>query len=160
MTLGFMAIYAIVLHERLQLHRVAEFSLDISQNLAWLAARSGYISESAAASWLSDRLIPHVPTMVEHLPTLLVILGMLSVFYWQWVDDLRPYSLVQFFSLITIPMFMHFFPAIFSHQRHLYVALGWYAAAKVAEVLDKQIYKFTCRMLFLLVSSLNQLDSD
>ena len=36
----------------------------------------------------------------------LVLLGMTSVFYWKVTDDLRPYALVQFYSLMLLPLLM------------------------------------------------------
>lgn len=146
MTLGFMAIYSVVLHERLQLHRLSEYSLDIiAYSSDWLS-RLGVLDHAAAVNLLSVHIEPRLPAFVAALPAALAVIGVLSVFYWHLTDDLRPYFIVQFYPLVTIPLLMHFFDPVFSHAHHLVAALGWYGLAKVAEVADRPIYRLTCGM--------------
>lgn len=75
----------------------------------------------------------------------LVILGVLSTLYWhvgeqQGVGDLRPYALVQFGSLVAIPLMVLLFPPRYSRTSDLFVAVGWYALAKVFEHFDHEIF--------------------
>jgi hypothetical protein len=73
------------------------------------------------------------------LPMLLLI-GALSVVYWQMRGDLKPYVLVQFLPMALIPIVLLLFPSVFSTVTHFWVMLTLYAAAKVFEVSDHRIY--------------------
>jgi hypothetical protein len=76
----------------------------------------------------------------------LVGLGLGSIVYWYVSDrsgagDLRPYFLVQFFSLLAIPLLLLIFPARYSGSGVYLVALGAYLLGKVAEAKDVEIYR-------------------
>lgn len=79
------------------------------------------------------------------LPALL--LGLLSVLYWHWFDDLRLYFWVQLMPLLTVPVVMVLFRPIYSHQWLLLGALGCYILAKVTETYDREIFIFTLQLL-------------
>lgn len=72
-------------------------------------------------------------------------IGIASVFYWHWTDDLRPYIWVQFFPLLVLPALMLLFRNnyCYSHQWLLPVALFWYVLAKVTEIYDAVILNYT-----------------
>lgn len=72
-----------------------------------------------------------------------VIIGLASVLYWHWTDDLRPYYWVQLVPLLTIPTVITLFKGEYSHQWLLLAALGWYILAKVAEFYDLSIFRNT-----------------
>ncbi|MDP2240647.1 MAG: ceramidase domain-containing protein [Burkholderiales bacterium] len=72
-----------------------------------------------------------------------VALGIASVLYWYWTDDLSPYVWIQLVPLLTIPAVMVLFRSGYSHQWLLLVGLGWYVLAKVAELNDLAIYSGT-----------------
>ncbi len=72
-----------------------------------------------------------------------ILLGMASVLYWNWTDDLRPYIWVQLIPLLTLPAVMILFRNGYTHQWLLLVALGWYVLAKAAELNDLAIYNGT-----------------
>ncbi len=72
-----------------------------------------------------------------------VVLGLATVLYWHWTDDLRPYYWVQLLPLLTIPAVMRLFRGGYSHQWLLLVALGWYVLAKVTEWYDLAIFRHT-----------------
>ena len=76
-----------------------------------------------------------------------VLLGLASVLYWHWTDDLRPYYWVQFAPLLTIPVVMTLFRSGYSHQWLLLMALGWYLLAKVTEWYDLAIFFNTQELL-------------
>jgi hypothetical protein len=69
-----------------------------------------------------------------------VLLGLATVLYWHWTDDLRPYLWVQLAPLLTIPVVMVLFRSGYSHQWLLLMALGWYLLAKVTEWYDLVIF--------------------
>ncbi|KAF5936851.1 hypothetical protein HYC85_024357 [Camellia sinensis] len=73
---------------------------------------------------------------VSILPLLLA--GVISILYWRFFDDLRPYALVQFVPCIVIPIMAILLPPMYTHSTY------WlWAAAKVEEAADKPIYKWT-----------------
>lgn len=76
-------------------------------------------------------------------PLLALALG--SVIFWyagelRGAGDLRLYALVQFLPALLIPLLVALYPPKYTHGAYLFVALGWYAAAKVFEFFDRQIY--------------------
>lgn len=84
-------------------------------------------------------------TLGKYLLAPLAILGVLSTLYWhvgeqRGVGDLRPYALVQFGSLVAIPLMVLLFPPRYSRTGDLFVAVGWYALAKVFEHFDHEIF--------------------
>ena len=76
----------------------------------------------------------------------LIILGLLSIIYWQYSEsvgagDLRWYALVQFLPLIMMPFIFVLYPKPYSHSHLLWVFLGWYVMAKLLEHFDAQIFQ-------------------
>jgi Ceramidase len=76
-----------------------------------------------------------------------LILGIVSVVYWGCTDDLRLYGLVQFGPLLMLPVVLLLFEARYTHQRFLLYALVWYAAAKLCEAFDREIFLVTSRIV-------------
>lgn len=83
------------------------------------------------------------PQLGDKLLIPLVALGLASIFYWHWFDDLRLYIWVQFVPLLMLLFMALLFRSPYPHAWLLLVALGWYALAKGAEVLDGQILATT-----------------
>ena len=79
------------------------------------------------------------------LPALM--LGLSSVLYWHWFDDLRLYIWIQLIPLLTVPLVMVLFRSIYSHQWMLLAALGCYILAKLTEMYDWQIFVFSQQFL-------------
>jgi hypothetical protein len=75
------------------------------------------------------------------LPALLV--GLWSVVHWQRFDDLRFYAWVQFAPLLVLPAMMALFPSRYSHRGLLWLAMGFYALAKVLEACDGWVFGLT-----------------
>lgn len=69
-----------------------------------------------------------------------ITLGLASVLYWYWSDDLRLYFWVQLLPLLTIPAVMILFRSNYTHQWLLFIALFWYVLAKLAEFYDNPIF--------------------
>jgi hypothetical protein len=76
-----------------------------------------------------------------------VVLGLASVVYWRFSDDLRPYYWVQLIPLLIIPAVMVLFRSGYSHQWLLLVALGWYMLAKFTESHDVTIFRGTQELI-------------
>jgi len=78
----------------------------------------------------------------------LVVLGVSTVWYWQWSylngnEDLRPYLVVQFGGIILILTIASLYRSRYSHSGVIWVVGAIYVLAKMAEVLDIPIYQFT-----------------
>ena len=76
-----------------------------------------------------------------------ILLGLSSVVYWHWFDDLRFYIWVQLIPLLTIPVIMILYRAKYSHQWMLLAALGCYALAKITELGDSQIFALSQNLI-------------
>jgi hypothetical protein len=75
------------------------------------------------------------------------MLGIASVIYWHFTDDLRFYAWVQFFPLLYIPIVFLIYRRSSTHQSYLFAALGLYILAKMAEVFDKSVFLMTNQYL-------------
>ncbi|MBW9259040.1 MAG: hypothetical protein K1566_01515 [Candidatus Thiodiazotropha sp. (ex. Lucinisca nassula)] len=73
----------------------------------------------------------------------LVFVGISSVLYGYFFEDLRLYVWVQFIPLLTLPFFMVLFRNGYTHQGMLIVALLLYALAKAAEAYDTAVFQMT-----------------
>ncbi len=76
----------------------------------------------------------------------LLIIGLLSVLYWNWteskgVGDLRFYALVQFLPIIIIPLLLLFSESKFSKKSGYWWLLLAYILAKILEYYDNQIFQ-------------------
>ena len=72
-----------------------------------------------------------------------LIVGVGSVLWWAYSGDLRVYVWVQFGPLLAIPILIVFFRGQYSHRHYLLYGLGFYLAAKLAEMWDRQIFEAT-----------------
>ena len=72
-----------------------------------------------------------------------LILGLMSVLYWHWFDDLRLYAWVQFFPLMVLPIVALVFRRRYTGQGYLVVAFVCYLLAKGAENYDPDIFELT-----------------
>lgn len=75
----------------------------------------------------------------------LLLIGAASVFYWRWsasagIENLNPYIVVQFGSVLVILLVMALFPSRYTRGTDFFVAAALYALAKVAEHFDRQIF--------------------
>ncbi|TKY71352.1 ceramide metabolic process [Spatholobus suberectus] len=79
--------------------------------------------------------------MISIIP--LVLAGIISIVYWRFFDDLRPYALVQFVPCIAIPLMAILLPPMYTHSTYWLWAAGSYLLAKVLEATDEVIYEWT-----------------
>ncbi len=75
------------------------------------------------------------------LPALVV--GLASVAWWHYTDDLRLYLWVQVTPLLTVPLVLILFPAKYTHRRYLLYGVGAYSLAKMAEFYDPELFALT-----------------
>ncbi|KAH8520706.1 hypothetical protein H0E87_001947 [Populus deltoides] len=95
---------------------------------------------SIVAIFILERIDERKGT-VSIIPLLLA--GVISIAYWRFFDDLRPYALVQFVPCIAIPLMAILLPPMYTHSLYWLWAAGFYLLAKVEEAADKPIYKWT-----------------
>lgn len=96
---------------------------------------------STAAALITERIQIRVGLLL--LPVLLVV-GIASVLQWykselHGVGDLRFYAAVQVWSTLVL-LIVLLFPARYSRGSDLAIVVGFYALAKVLELLDKPIF--------------------
>ena len=92
---------------------------------------------------LTALLIEYVHSRLSCLLIPLVIVGIGSVLYGYYFEDLRLYAWVQFFPLLALPFLMVLFKSRFTHQGLLFSALVLYALAKGAEAYDVAVFQMT-----------------
>ncbi|KAK6156978.1 hypothetical protein DH2020_011226 [Rehmannia glutinosa] len=95
---------------------------------------------SIIAIFIIERVDAHKGTL-SILPLLLA--GIVSILYWRFFDDLRPYALVQFVPCIAIPVMAILLPPMYTHSTYWLWAAGFYLLAKILEAADKPTYNLT-----------------
>jgi hypothetical protein len=86
-------------------------------------------------------------SLERHLLLPALVLGLASVGWWYYANDLRLYAWVQAIPLLTIPCALSLFPAAYTHRLYLLYGLGAYAAAKLAEFFDRELFTLTSNTL-------------
>jgi hypothetical protein len=76
-----------------------------------------------------------------------LVIGVASVFWWCYTDDLRVYVWVQGAPLLAIPFILAMFPSRYTHRIYLLYGLGFYALAKVAEFYDRETFAVTVNLI-------------
>ncbi|SHE20874.1 ceramidase domain-containing protein [methanotrophic endosymbiont of Bathymodiolus puteoserpentis (Logatchev)] len=76
-----------------------------------------------------------------------ISLGLSSVIYWYYTDDLRFYALIQFGALLSIPLILSLYKSQYSHNYYLLYGLLFYLLAKVFELNDSFIFELTAHLL-------------
>jgi hypothetical protein len=76
-----------------------------------------------------------------------LVIGVASVFWWRYTDDLRVYIWVQGAPLLAIPFILAMFPARYTHRLYLLYGLAFYALAKVAEYYDRETFGLTSQFI-------------
>jgi hypothetical protein len=75
------------------------------------------------------------------------LLGIFSVLYWRWTDDLRLYVLIQFLPLIIIAGLLVCCQPRHGGKLQQTLAFVSYGLAKVCEERDYEIYTFTTKRI-------------
>jgi Ceramidase len=78
----------------------------------------------------------------------LLVIGALSTLYWhlgelRGVGDLRPYALVQFGTMVAIPLILWLFPPRYTGTLDLVWVIAWYGLAKIFEHFDHGFFQLT-----------------
>lgn len=80
------------------------------------------------------------PALERYLLAPGIVLGVASIGWWRYADDLRPYIWVQGMPLLAIPLVLALFPARFTSRSYLLYGLGFYLLAKGAEYYDAALW--------------------
>jgi len=111
-----------------------------NSTLVWdrLPMSVGFMALTVAvlAEWVNPRL-------ERALLVPVIVLGIASVMYWHYTDDLRPYVLVQFLPLLMMPAVLFLFDCPQRGRGYLLAALVVYMAAKLAEHYDHAVFSLT-----------------
>jgi hypothetical protein len=108
-----------------------------NETLVWDRLPMTLITMGLMAAVISERI--GVQAGLRWLTPLLVV-GLLSVAYWAWTDDLRLYGLVQFLPILLIPLLILLFAPRYTGTGGYFAALGWYVLSRLAEAWDSPIY--------------------
>jgi hypothetical protein len=71
---------------------------------------------------------------------LVLALGVFSLLWWLWTDDLRLYFWVQFFPVFAAVFLFSLYPARYTGSHYWIIAILLYAFAKLFEFADRLIY--------------------
>ena len=115
-----------------------------NERLVWDRLPMTVAFMSLFAAFIADRI--HRRAGVVYILPVLILLGILSLVYWQWTEalgrgDLRFYGLVQFYPMIALPMICWLFPqSRYTSGKYLAWVIGWYGIAKVVEIFDGGVF--------------------
>ena len=100
---------------------------------------------------IADRI--HAKAGNTWLLLILVVLGLLSLVYWNWSEslgqgDLRFYGFVQFYPIILLPVVCWLFPEHrYTAGRSIAWAIAWYGLSKVLEHFDSEVFDLLGRTI-------------
>lgn len=108
--------------------------------LVWdrLPMSIGFMALSVAV--LADHIDPRLEKILL-VPA--IVLGLASVIWWHYTDDLRPYVLVQFLPLLMLPALLFLFRGARQDRGYLLAALALYMVSKLAEYFDHAVFGLT-----------------
>lgn len=96
------------------------------------------------AAFIADRI--HADIAIRWLLPVLIVLGVLSLVYWDVTEakgagDLRYYGLVQFYPIMALPLILWLFPkGTYTTGHHLAWIVFWYGLAKALEFFDYEVF--------------------
>ena len=76
-----------------------------------------------------------------------ILIGLASIGWWLYADDLRLYLWVQGAPLLAVLLALLLFPPRYTHRAYLLYGLGFYVLAKIAEFHDPELYALTAETL-------------
>lgn len=96
---------------------------------------------------LEEYIPPNFVGVGQIILTPLLLLGIFSVLYWRWTDDLRLHVLIQFLPLIIIAGLLVCCQPRHGGKLQQTLAFVSYGLAKVCEERDYEIYAFTTKQI-------------
>ena len=116
-----------------------------NESLLWDRLPMSVAFMAFAAAIIADRI--HARAGNTWLLVVLIILGLLSLLYWQYTEqhgrgDLRFYAFVQFYPVILLPVVLWLFPDYrYVPGRYIAWVFAWYGLSKVLEHFDARVFE-------------------
>ena len=116
-----------------------------NESLLWDRLSMSVAFMAFAAAIVADRI--HARAGNTWLLLVLIILGLLSLLYWQYTEqqgrgDLRFYAFVQFYPVILLPAVLWLFPGYrYMPGRYIAWVFAWYGLSKLLEHYDARIFE-------------------
>lgn len=85
------------------------------------------------------------PSLGAQLFPWFLMIGVFTVGYWAWHDDLRPYLAVQFIPILILPMIIWRYDG--PGTGWLWLTILFYVIAKLLELFDGQLFQLTGEMI-------------
>lgn len=76
-----------------------------------------------------------------------VVIGLMSVLYWHYTDDLRFYFWLQVVTFGALTALLFLYKARYTLSRYLLYAFGLFILSKLTEVYDRELYSVTNNLL-------------
>ena len=115
-----------------------------NERLLWDRLPMSVAFMAFASAIITDRI--HARAGNTWLLPVLIILGLSSLLYWHYTEqlgrgDLRFYAFVQFYPVIILPVILWLFPECqYVPGRYVAWVFAWYGLSKVLEHFDAQIF--------------------
>jgi hypothetical protein len=116
-----------------------------NESLLWDRLAMSVAFMAFASAIVADRI--HARAGNTWLLVVLIILGLLSLLYWQYTEqqgrgDLRFYAFVQFYPVILLPAVLWLFPRYrYMPGRYIAWVFSWYGLSKLLEHFDARIFE-------------------
>ena len=116
-----------------------------NESLLWDRLPMSVAFMAFASAIVADRI--HARAGNTWLLVVLIILGLLSLLYWQYTEqqgrgDLRFYAFVQFYPVILLPAVLWLFPDYqYMPGRYIAWVFAWYGLSKVLEHFDARVFE-------------------
>ena len=116
-----------------------------NESLLWDRLPMSVAFMAFASAIVADRI--HARAGNTWLLVVLIILGLLSLLYWQYTEqqgrgDLRFYGFVQFYPVIILPVVLWLFPDYrYVPGRYVAWVFAWYGLSKVLEYFDARVFE-------------------
>lgn len=88
----------------------------------------------------------HQPMIVLANVVAMLLIALISVVWWQRTGDLRLYLALQILAIVLIPLWQTIYPTCRQTRLTFAIALCLYVLAKIAEILDPEIFILTTVM--------------
>jgi hypothetical protein len=115
-----------------------------NERLLWDRLPMSVAFMAFASAIIADRI--HARAGNTWLLPVLIILGLSSLLYWHYTEqlgrgDLRFYAFVQFYPVIILPVILWLFPEYrYVPGRYIAWVFAWYGLSKVLEYFDDQVF--------------------
>ena len=111
-----------------------------SGTLAWDRLPMTFAFMALFAGLVAEHVRPEIERTALRVA---IAVGILSVVWWRYTDDLRLYAWVQFGPFLALLFIVLAFPGRYTHRWYLILGVVFYTLSKLAEHFDAAIYAAT-----------------